>query len=187
MQFVAGIDQSVRHTGVCVLDSTGKKHLLELIEPNGSLKGGDLLVFVRGELTRLLAPFEIATAVMEGYSYNSVNRKFDLGEIGGVVKLVVLDKKATLHIAAPKQLKKYVTGRATAEKKDVMDAIKAQHGEVITDDNKADAYGLARIALEILSPTSTYRHQIDVVKMITKQSLNSPKRRSKVKALRDSI
>lgn len=184
---VVGVDQSLRHTGVCVLETSGRCLLLTLIEPSRTLEGASSLLYIRDECTRVLAPFEISVAVMEGYSYNSVGRKFDLGEVGGTVKLVLLDKRARLCIAAPKQLKKFVTGRATADKQAVMDAIKAQYKEVITDDNEADAYGLARIALEIACPTSIKRYQLDVVKMITKQSLNSPKPRSRVKPLRDAM
>jgi hypothetical protein len=40
---------------------------------------------------------------------------------------------------------------------------------MLKDDNLADAYGLARIAYEIAKPTSTKRHQLDVLKGLLKE------------------
>jgi crossover junction endodeoxyribonuclease RuvC len=185
MSNVAGIDQSARHTGVCILDEAGTIKCLQLIEPK-KLKDHLRLAFVRKELNELLEPYELHAAVMEGYSYNSTNKKFTLGEIGSVTKLAIYDAGAELFIAAPKQLKKFVTGRGSADKDGVINHIRHQWGEEITDDNLADAYGLAQIAREITWPTSTRRYQLDVVKTITKKTLK--KRRSRgIKLVRNAI
>jgi len=185
MSYVAGIDQSARHTGVCVLDKDGTIQCLQLIEPK-KLKDHLRLAFVRKELNSLLAPYELTVAVMEGYSYNSVSKKFVLGEIGSVTKLAIYDAGAELHIAAPKQLKKFVTGRGSADKGGVIKGIESLWGEEITDDNLADSYGLAQIAREIVWPSSTRRYQLDVVKIITKKTLKKRKSRS-IKLVRNAI
>lgn len=185
MAYVAGIDQSARHTGVCILDEQGQIKCLELIEP-GKLKDQQRLAFIRRELNQLLAINDLLAVVMEGYSYNSTNKKFLLGEIGSVVKLSVYDTGADLYEAAPKQLKKFVAGRGSADKDRIMHSIARLWGEQITDDNLADAYGLAQIAREIVWPSTTRRYQLDVVKSITKKDLKKQKRTS-IKSVRDAI
>ena len=187
MLFVAGIDQSVRHTGVCVLDADGNIADLRLIEPSKTLEGSKHLVFIRDSLNELLKKYALKVVVMEGYSYNSLNKKFLLGEVGATIKLCVYDTNATLYDAAPTQLKKFVTGRGDASKEDVMTHLASQYGVHITDDNLADAYGLARIALQINQKTSEKRHQLEVVKQITYKSLSVKKPHSKVRTPRFTL
>lgn len=172
MWYVVGIDQSVRHSGLCILNETTEIAKLLLIEPHKELSGGPLLAYTRDALTEALTGLSIKAAVMEGYSYGSANKKFLLGEVGGAVKLTIHDLGCPLYVAAPKQLKKFVTGRGDADKGRVMSAIEAQWGEKFSDDNLADAYGLSRIAHEIVTPKSTKRHQLEVAKIITKKDLN---------------
>lgn len=172
MWYVVGIDQSVRHTGLCILNETAEIAKLLLIEPDKTLSGGPLLAYTRDAIQGALDGLTLKAAVMEGYSYGSANKKFLLGEVGGAVKLIFHDLGCPLYVAAPTQLKKFVTGRGDSDKGRVMSAIKKQWGEKITNDNLADAYGLARIAHEIVAPNSTKRHQLDVVKIITKKDLN---------------
>lgn len=185
MSYVAGIDQSANHTGVCVLTEKGELVLLELIEPV-KLKDQARLAFIRTKLNALLAPFDLQALVMEGYSHGSLSKKFLLGEVGSIVKLTAYDMGAPLHEAAPTQLKKFVTGKGSADKDAVMKGVKNQWKMIITDDNLADAYGLAQIAREIVWPSSSRRYQLDVVKNITKKDLNKRKS-SRIKVDRNAI
>lgn len=187
MTFVIGIDQSVRHTGVCVLDASGSLCLLELIEPPKTLDGSKHLVYIRDSLKQILSKFNVTVAVMEGYSFNSMNKKFMLGEVGATIKLCIYDTTASLYDAAPTQLKKFVTGRGDASKEDVMTHLHSQYGVVITDDNLADAYGLAQIALQIHEKNSTKRYQLEVVKQITSKNLSAKKRHSTVRTPRFTV
>jgi len=173
---VAGIDQSANHTGVCVLGVSDQPLLLQLIEP-GRLREEARLAFIRDGLRAALAPWVPTVLVMEGYSHGSVNRKFLLGEIGSIVKLMAHDLGAKLYVAAPTQLKQFVTGRGGATKGDMIDTANSQWNLNVEDDNLADAYGLARIAREIQHPQSTCRRQIAVVHKLT----SPPKKRKKRK------
>jgi len=182
---VVGIDQSAKHTGICALAMDGSVQYLQLIEPK-KLKDYLRLAFVRKELNTILAAYSPSVTVMEGYSYSSTNKKFILGEIGAVTKLAIYDAGSELFIAAPKQLKKFVTGRGTATKPQVIKSVGRRWGETITDDNLADAYGLAQIAREIAWPTSTSRYQLDVVKNITNKCLKKRKPRH-IKLVPDAL
>lgn len=187
MSFVLGVDQSVRHTGVCVLDYAGNVRTLCLIEPPKQLEGSRHLVFIRDTLNSILTQTQISVAVMEGYSFNSVNKKFLLGEVGATVKLCIYDTKAVLYDAAPTQLKKFVTGRGDADKAKVITHLKALYGVEIDDDNLADAYGLAQIALQLHNTNTNKRYQLEVLKQLKSKSLCSKNTRSKVRASPFSI
>lgn len=186
---VAGIDQSARRTGVCILNQKGAVVSLELIVPK-KRKDQLRLVFIRDELNALLGRHSISVIVMEGYSYGSMNKPFILGEIGGVIKLVVHDQGAKLYTAAPKQLKKFVTGRGSVDKEAIIKGVARQWnidvGAGAGKDDKADAVGLAHIAREIVWPTSTRRYQLDVIKSIMNKDLHKPKSKG-IKALRDAL
>lgn len=181
-----GIDQSVNHTGICILNKQREVVFLDLVEPSKSLREEKRLGFIRDNITKALENFEVTTLVMEGYSYNSANKKFLLGEVGSIVKLLAYDMDADLFSAAPKQLKKFVSGRGSASKQQMINCIDKQWGLKVTNDNLADAFGLACIAHEITWPQSTKRHQLDVVKLITKKSLK-PKRARSIKLVPNAI
>ena len=186
MSLALGIDQSLLHTGICVLRPDGTLIELLLIEPGKVITGVDRLKYIRGKLRAVLAKHDIAVAVMEGYSYNSVGHKFELGELGGMIKLELADVGVPFHVAAPTQLKQFVTSDGGASKDRVMQAILKQWGHDIRDDNLADAFGLASIGREILCPRSRKRHQLSVVKIITNTDLKKEKRKG-IKVPVDSI
>jgi len=164
MYFV-GVDQSLNHTGVFVLTDAGNVCSHVLLEPR-YLSGPARLVFIRDQLKTFFGSRRMRVSVLEGYSYNSMNRKFDLGEVGAIVKLALYDCSDAVYVAAPKQLKKFVSGNASATKADVMNAIYHHWGVDIKNDNLADAYGLAQIARSVHVPRTRLRHQLDVVNEI---------------------
>jgi len=166
MHFV-GVDQSLNHTGLCILHDDGSLMALELIEPR-KRSGCQRLAYIRETLKDYLGACSATVGVLEGYSFQSVNRKFDLGEVGAVVKLALYDASDEVYIAAPKQLKKFVCGRGSATKQDLMHAIHARWDLDIRNDNLADAYGLAQIARSIYRPRSPRRHELEVVLEITR-------------------
>jgi Holliday junction resolvasome RuvABC endonuclease subunit len=191
MSLVLGIDQSLLHTGICVcdVDLAGQLHaplVWELVEPGKKVLDTERLAYIRDRVREVLRKYSISIAVMEGYSYNSVGKKFELGECGGVLKLELFDKGIPLHIATPAQLKKFVTGKGDATKERVMGAILQQWGWPVSDDNLADACGLAAIGAEIYMPASRKRHQLEVVKIIINSDLKKEKRKG-IKVPKDSI
>jgi crossover junction endodeoxyribonuclease RuvC len=169
-----GIDQSANHTGICVLDDENHIRVLELIEPKG-FRGTARLAFIRDELAKILRVQvtlrgeRAAIGVWESYSHNSVNQKFLLGEVGGVAQLAIFDHADRVECCAPKALKKFVTGRGDASKDQMMAAIARRWSASITNDNLADAYGLAQLGLTLLNPKrTTLRSDLEVAKGVRK-------------------
>lgn len=71
---------------------------------------------------------------------------FSIGELGGVIKLMLHMNKIPYTDVPPTVLKKFVTGKGTAMKDDIMLHVYKKWGWTAPDNNQADAYGLARMA-----------------------------------------
>jgi len=99
---------------------------------------------------------DIYDVAMEGTVVNSPSATV-LGELAGTVKLAlftIFDKdhpnqllRTPLQVP-PMTLKKYVTGKGTAKKDEILLQVYKRYGVELSDNNAADAYGLARIAAE---------------------------------------
>lgn len=88
--------------------------------------------------------------VIEGYSFGSRNGGEKLGELGGVIRLLLHDRGVRWVEAPPATLKKYATGKGNAGKNDVKAAARKRLGWGGEDDNEADALWLRAIGLELL-------------------------------------
>lgn len=162
-----GVDQSANHTGVCVLALDGKVLLSELIEPK--VRGTARLVYLYDTLRCVLAGYTAPVGVWESYSMGSVNQPFLLGEVGGIVQIVLASRCTLVEKSSPKALKKFVTGNASASKSQMVSIIKTRWGEsfIDDDDNRTDAYGLAQIGRHLSDPSlSQVRAQREVVSSI---------------------
>ena len=69
-----------------------------------------------------------------------------LGELGGMVKLTLLDFGIYPLIVPPTNLKKYVTGKGNGiSKSQMLLQVYKKWDAEFTDDNAADSYALARL------------------------------------------
>jgi Holliday junction resolvasome RuvABC endonuclease subunit len=157
-----GVDQSLRSTGVAVIGDTEELLELQAIVPDG-LTGVPRLLYIRDELQRIIKPYQITLATVEGYAYDAVGRSFDLGEVGGVVRVVLGDAKSPLLVVAPAALKKFVAGNPQASKPQIRAAIQRKWKIDIENNDSADAYGLARVALTYATLRSKDRNELEVV------------------------
>jgi len=156
-----GIDQSLNSTGYCIHDySSG-----ELIETKGLIKPGERrgasrLAYIFSKLDSLLNPLDAAKVVLclEGYAYNYRKGKvFELGEVGGIVKVCCYQNDIIPISVPPTELKKFVTGKGSASKKEMMAVLFERQDDI------ADAKGLSLIAEEISRRTTTERKKLEVV------------------------
>lgn len=145
-----GIDQSYSGFG------------LVLLQPDGSheaaLKKFDLKKF-ENPAHRLVAVINWlddqidvqATAVcMEGYANGAKFGRELAGELGGQVKTYFWTHHQTMpFIVPPTVLKKYVTGKGTAKKNEMLLGVYKRWDVEFKDDNLADAYALARFRFDL--------------------------------------
>jgi Holliday junction resolvasome RuvABC endonuclease subunit len=121
-----GVDPSLNGTGLAVLTDMGGvfKRATLLIAPHKSLTETAKLLYIYRTatewLTAIIAEGAFPVACMEGPSYGSVGRQDILGEVRGVLKLVLCQLHAApIIILAPATLKKFASGYGAADKEQV--------------------------------------------------------------------
>jgi crossover junction endodeoxyribonuclease RuvC len=170
-----GIDQSLNGTGLCLRDANDIVHATQTVD-SGKLRDVERLAYVKARVTSFLSD-RVKFVAFEGYSYNSVGRVFELGEIGGVLRLLVHEHRLSYVVIPPASLKKFATGNPRAEKEDMVEAAQ-RAGFDTEDDNQADAFFLSQIArchhLELAPPN---RAQLEILHSIRSPKTKKPARR----------
>jgi len=128
-------------------------------------------------MTEVLSPFKssVAHAALEGQSYGSQGDLDQLGQINGIVQLVLADLGVDEPmIVPPATLKLFVTGSGAASKPRMRLLTQKTWGIDIDQDDLCDAHGLARMAQEYILKRSTLRHQIQAVYSVYHQKKRKP-------------
>lgn len=170
-----GIDASLTGTGLALINDDYKiEKTLKLTVPHKDIER----LF---HLENLLLPFiedsgKIKLICIEGPSYQSKEHKlFQIGEWTGILKLNLFKMGIDIIVAAPSQIKKYISGKfehATKKELVILDIYK-YYNEEIRDNDIADAYVASRIArdyhrrfIENIQDDNLKKSQIEVLKKI---------------------
>lgn len=172
-----GIDSSLEGTGLCLITASGDVVRAETVSTG--LRGVARLAAIK-KRAELFIPDDVEFAAFEGYSYHSVGLVFELGEIGGILRLLVHERQVTYVDVPPINLKKFATGSTSAEKAHMIAAARDAKASV-DDDNQADAYFLARIALACSQKDAVplKRNQMEVVHRLLHPPAKKPRRRAR--------
>ncbi len=160
---VLGIDQSLAHTGLFAI--SGDAIFYHQVD-SAPRRGAERLLFIRNAVQAVIDKIKPELIAIEGYAYGSPGKVFELGELGGVLKLLCEENRIKVITPAPVQVKKFITGHSVAEKIDVVKAVNTRFNLSWTEkeNNMADAAALALIATAYLDPTSlTTRHEVEVI------------------------
>lgn len=163
-----GIDQSLRSTGLVVLPEAGNQAVeLHTIQPK-KLSGAARLRYLRDGIRDVVIQYVgLRYACIEGYAMQSVNRSFDLGEVGGIVRLCLYDTGLEFTVVPPTTLKKFASGKGTADKEAMRQGVKERWQVDIPQDDACDAYALAQLARAIKQNKPTTRIDAEVLKTLT--------------------
>jgi len=168
-----GIDQSLTGTGLCLLSPQGEIVTSVTITPD-ALRDGERLAFIKRGVVSLLSGVE--HAAMEGYSYNSTGHVFELGEIGGVIKVLLVESCTPYVVVPPVLVKKFATGTTSADKRKMLEAAVRLGHDFGNRDDEADAFFLAHIARAYAKNTAQRRYEMEVL-----HTLRSPPKSKKPK------
>lgn len=160
-----GLDQSLSSAGVVVLNDEGRVLFQGLIEP-GKRRGAERLAYEFDEFSKIIEEWKPDFAAMEGYSYGSTGRLFELGECGGTLKLCMYKHQLPFIIVPPTTLKKFVTGNGGSNKDAMARWTKTKWQIEINQEDVCDAYGLARVAREYKQTTTCNRTELEVIKSL---------------------
>ena len=185
MAVYIGVDQALRKIGVCVIEDNVPV-IRERLAPPGDLRGPERLQLLRTLLVNTLHPYRqrVTAAAMEAQSLGSLGDIDQLGQINGVVQVLLMDLGAVPHLVAPALLKKFVTGHSGASKSDMMRASAARWGYDFVQDDICDAHGLARMAQECHEKQSQVRHEVEAIaSLLRKRTHRKPIKRLFAKTL----
>ena len=112
---------------------------------------------------------EADVVVLEGYSYASANQAHQIGELGGVVRLALHDRRIPFVDVAPAALKKFATGKGNAPKDAMIAAAIRRFGFEGSDNNEADAWMLRCMGLTYYAPTADaiFGYQLEALGKVT--------------------
>jgi Holliday junction resolvasome RuvABC endonuclease subunit len=142
MPVYLGIDQS--YNGFAITAFQDGNYYTEVYKSDQ--RGIDRLRDIQSHVMNWLYQFNnVEDVAMEGYAFGSQMANM-LGELGGMVKLTLLDFGIYPLIVPPTNLKKYVAGKGNGVSKSQMllHVYKKWDAE-FTDDNAADSYALAHL------------------------------------------
>jgi len=143
---IIGLDPSLTSLGYACSSSTGAVRV-GTVRPK-KMKGLDRIAFIRDQVHGLIEEVQPELVAYEGYAMGRfAGRAFDLGELGGVLKLMLFERKIRLLLVPPTCLKLFATGKGNADKDRVMAAMAKERGKLFTYDDEADAYALYLMGL----------------------------------------
>ena len=146
--FFVGIDHSMTGTGVVVVDQDG--HILEqkLIKTTPAESDEKRMITILDGLSFISKMIRLKTVYIEGPSYASKGQAIlQMGALHYLIRIFLYRKKIKYKIIAPTTLKKFVCGSGNAKKEQMLLNIYKKWGIEFRDNNIADAYSLARMAL----------------------------------------
>jgi Holliday junction resolvasome RuvABC endonuclease subunit len=136
-----GVDQSYSGFAITALNETGYRTTVYKSDKRGIERLRD----IQAHMLEIIVNYKIIDVAMEGYAFGSQMANM-LGELGGMVKLTLLDFGIYPLIVPPTNLKKYVTGKGNGiSKAQMLLFVYKKWGVEFTDDNAADSYALARL------------------------------------------
>ena len=157
-QIIVGIDPSLTGTAVCALDATSSSILrvCTFDVPKG-LVGVARLNFLAKVLNKNLqtiSAFGKPELFIEGYAFGARGQSvFNLGELGGIYRLLLAKQWGGYYEVPPTSLKKFITGKGNSNKQVMLEKTFRKYGigsEILQDDNQVDAFGLAHFGLSFL-------------------------------------
>ena len=136
---IVGIDASLTSTGIVVLNE-GYVYT-DTIQRKST--GVERLIEIR-ELVRLAVSGADLVAI-EGYAFARPNQAHQIGELGGVLRVMFHEEKIKYIEAAPSAVKKFATGKGNAKKEDVVLSVYKRWGKEFKTNDETEAFVLAKI------------------------------------------
>lgn len=146
-----GLDPSYNGFAIIVVDKNGEIVEQKLLSSNTDDEAEDRIIELEKEFKFIPNIYCLETVYIEGPSYSSQGAfVLQMGALHYYLRIFFRKKNIDYKIIAPGTLKKYVAGEGKGNaKKDLMLLKTFQKwGVAFEDNNLADAYGLARMALE---------------------------------------
>lgn len=140
---VLALDLSLTATGVAACD--GHEAKSDTWKP-GKLRGEARLVKLRDWTARMLNVFQPQLVLLEDYAYSRPNRAHQVGELGGVIRVLLHEAAVAWRVIGTAQLKQFATGKGNASKDAVLLEAARRFHFTGTDNHAADAWIMVQMA-----------------------------------------
>jgi len=154
-ELFAGLDPSFAGTGIVILDRQGK--IVEQKEISTKKINGDRydiehrLMNIGNEVESFVSKYldKIYVCYIEEISFGSAGEaSAQLSALNYYIRVYLMTLKINYYTISPGQLKKYITGNGQAKKNLMLKEVFKRWQVDFNSDNLADAYSLARYALD---------------------------------------
>jgi Holliday junction resolvasome RuvABC endonuclease subunit len=171
MKQYLGIDQSYSGFAIILLrdDGSGFERWLGNFPAKNNACDGERLFYIGDWLKKILTDNgKINSVAMEGYANGAKFGREKAGELGGLVKAFLWKAQHIPLVVPPTSLKKFATGSGAAKKDNILMHVYKRWGAEFADNNLADAFVLAQMALAIDNPLTDglTGFQKDVIKQL---------------------
>ena len=147
---VCGIDASLTSTGIAKVDTLiANKVTTKRIQ--SKKKGVERLVEIRQEVFKEVMYGNLV--IIESYAFSRPNQAHQIGELGGVLRVMFHESNLEVLEVAPTQLKKFATGKGTASKEEIAVAAYKKWGIECRTNDETDAAVLVYIGLAYMGNT----------------------------------
>lgn len=157
---VVAIDASLTSSGV--VWGSGVLQQMKLIKVKS--KGPARLKAIRDQVKEILLEGERAgdldetLVLIEGYAYGKGHQAHQIGELGGVLRLMFHEMSVATIEVGPTVVKKFATGKGNASKDLVLSSVTNRTGMVFSSNDLTDAmalYCIGRSMLGLQNPMGT--------------------------------
>lgn len=192
--FFVGIDPSLSSTAVVVIDESGVLIKSKVI--TSKLTGPARLVEIRNEIRRELIETRYSSAkplksneyhhkvqvAIEHYAMGCKFNREALGELGGVLRVLLFEEDFPYIEIPPLRLKQFATGKASAEKDHILLAVYKKWGIEFKRNDEADAFILAQMARAIKMTKGDQLKLTAYEREVIEKILNPAKKEKKTKS-----
>lgn len=175
----AGFDLSLTGTGIVICDKAGtvKEHHVIAVKT----RGAERLLQIQRTIRRIISPYNIVLVCIEGYAMGASGHTYGIGELGGVIRVLLHTQGIPYMEPTPGQLKKFATGAGGGEQgsKDQVTMYVFKHwGFTPRNNDEADAFVLSRIALGLKDHGGVMTsYQKEVINTIKNPAVKKPKKK----------
>jgi len=144
-----GLDMSLSATGFCL--KRGCSISIETIKTTPRTCPNDLarLRYIVDKVmeripsdVHMICIEDVFTPQMRGQTGAAI----ELAKLAGIIRLALYEAGYPFYVVSPSQIKKYVTGKGTAQKSIIIREVYKRWGIDAKDDNQADACAMAHVA-----------------------------------------
>lgn len=137
---VVGLDLSLTATGLCRADGT-------TVTLSSKQRGMARIGELRWQVLTGLGLGRPDLVAIEDYAFSRGGHAHEAGELGGVVKWMLIEEGQPYVLVGPSSLKRFATGKGNANKIEMGVAAAKLGQDFDGDDNQCDAWWLRQMAL----------------------------------------